>query len=226
MSAIRLFPPLFCTAVLAAALAPTRDAVAGAAEACDVVEAEYALAATLKLADTPMGKGDGVYPIGPGTLVLRFERRPGTDALATRMAAYRMRELLTIQSTTLFWTTTVVSDASSRATPDSCAAAAEGVLEGRTLRWTSPVRGYTTDGTLTCDGSLCGTFGAPPPGRSELHIPPHPARFAPFEFGVDGKTFTMGASFVSKTESPKQTAYLSLAGRETRRACVSSPRCG
>jgi hypothetical protein len=213
-------------ALVALVALPARHASAEAgAGACDVYEAEYVLSANLKLADTPLGKGDGLYAIGPGTVVLLFDRRGGGAAPEVRMLKYRMRELLKVQTTALFWSTTVVTDSSTVATPGPCASAAEGMLDGRTLRWSTPVRGYRTDGTLTCDGSLCGKFGAPPPGRSELHVAPHPVTFSSFEFGADGKTFSMGSTFVSKTESPKHTAHMAISGREVRRQCVSAPTC-
>ncbi len=195
----------------------------GGEASCEVSEVEYALAATLQLTDTPLGKGDGAYGIGPGTATLRFDRRRGAASVA--LIAYRMRESFTIRTTALFWTTTVVTDTTTHVTLDSCASAAEGVLVERTLRWTGPVRGYATDGTITCDGSLCGKFGAPAPGRSELHIAPHPVQFSSFDFSPDEKTFSMSATFVSKTDSPKQTAYVALSGREGRRACVPPPAC-
>jgi hypothetical protein len=221
MNARLLVPP---AAALVAVLMTTEAPIARAQTAegaCDVEEVEYALAASLRLVDTPLGKGDGTYAIGPGTLVLRIDHKTGR----VQMAAYRMTEQFTIRTTALFWTTTVVTDTRTHATPNRCAVAAEGVLSGRSLRWATPVNGYATDGTLTCDGTLCGTFGAPPPGQSELHIAPHPVAFAPFEFAADGQTFTMASTFVSKTESPKQTAYVALAGRELKRRCVSVPAC-
>lgn len=212
---------------LIAALTPSApDVGAGVGEdPCKVVDVEYALAATLQLVDTPLGKGDGNYTIGPGTVVLRFDRRAESRPPRAKMIEYRMQEHFTIQTTALFWSATVVTATSTHATPDSCEDVADGVLADRKLLWSSPVRGYATDGELTCEGSLCGKFGAPPAGRSPFHVAPHPVQFSSFEFAADNKTFTMRSTLVSKTESPKQTAYVALAGREVRRSCVSAFPC-
>ena len=189
-------------------------------------EIEYSLAANLKLSDTPMGEGDGIYPIGPGKVVLRWQNQNGQPGGAVKMVEYKMREYFTIKSKTLFWTTTVVTDTNTAATPNTCSVAAEGALDGaRNLRWRTPVRGYRTDGTLSCEGSLCGKFGAPPPGQSPLHIGPNPVMFSPFVFSPDMKTFTMATTHVSKTDMPKQTGEIALSGREVRRACVPVAVC-
>jgi hypothetical protein len=129
-----------------------------------------------------------------------------------------------VRDKTLFFTTTVVTDTQSRATPDTCGAA-NGSLAGTTLRWSTPVRGYRTDGKLTCQGSLCGSFGAPPEGTSGFRVAAHPVTFRSFEMSDDLHRFTMPLTFVSKTEHPKQTAYLTLAGTEVRRSCVATPPC-
>ena len=207
---------------LALALAPSASAEV---VPCDAWEVEYTVAANLELRDTPMGEGDGVYKIGPGAMTLRFEDRGGKPGGAVKMLAYAMQERFQIVSKTLFWTTTVMTDTHTAATPDACWIAAEGNLTDRTLRWSTPVRGYRTDGHIICDGSLCGKFGAPPSGRTELHIGPGPVPFSAFAYGADMKSFTMPITFVSKTEMPKQTGFIALAARETRRACVAVKPC-
>lgn len=188
---------------------------------------EYALAAKLVLSDTPMGEGDGSYAIGPGTVALRYEDRNGAPGGAVQMLSYAMRESFVIKSKTLFWSTTVVTSSSTAATPDSCGVVARGALDSnRNIGWKTPLRGYHTDGTLTCGGSLCGKFGAPPRGEMQLHIGPNNVQFGPFVFAPDMKTFTMAATHVSKTSMPKQSAAVTLAGRETKRVCVPVPPCG
>jgi len=210
---------------LVIALAPAEAPAQDAGAPCDAFEIEYALSANLTLRDTPMGEGNGTYTIGPGRVVLRFENRGGAPGGAVQMLAYTMREYFVINSKTLFWTTSVTTDTRTAVTPNTCAVTAEGQLANRTLSWRTPVRGYHTDGTLTCTGSLCGKFGAPPPGQSELHIPPNPVLFGPFELSADAKTFTMIPTQVAKTDMPKQTSFLGLAGREVRRTCVPLPVC-
>jgi hypothetical protein len=190
---------------------------------CDAWEVEYATSGNLQLSDTPMGQGDGIYAIGPGRLVLRFEDRAGRPGGRAKMLSYEMRENFTVVSRTLFWKTTVVTETTTRATPDKCGIVAQGVLAGAAVRWHSAV--FRTDGTLDCSGAFCGQFGAPQPGRSGLHMGPNAAQLEPFQFSADLKTLTMQSSFVSKTDMPKQTAHLALAGREKHRACVVAPTC-
>jgi len=179
----------------------------------------------LRLSDTPMGAGDGVYKVGPGSVVLRFEDKDRQPGGHVDMLSYRTSENFTIVSKALFWKTTVKTRATTRATPDQCGVVANGSLQSNTLVWSSPVRGCRTDGTLHCDGSLCGKFGAPPEGTSELHVPPHPVTFKPFGFGKGLTTFTMDYALSSRSESPKQTAHVALSAREVRRSCVPVPTC-
>jgi hypothetical protein len=202
---------------LGLALAPT--GARAQTPSCSSWRVDYTLAESLRLSDTPMGKGDGVYEVGPGSVELRFDDLDGQPGGRVEMVSYAMSEHFTIDSRALFWNAHVTTDTHTRGTPDANGVAA-GRMQGATLTWTSPVRGYRTDGTLTCDGSLCGKFGAPPEGRSEIHIGPGPVTFSPFQFSRDLKTFTMGDTFVAKTDMPKQTAHVTLAGREVHRTCV------
>lgn len=174
----------------------------------------------MRLSDTPFGQGDGVYPIGPGTAVLRFEDRNGHPGGRVAMSAQSLEEHFTVTSNLLLLTTTLVTDARSRATPDACGVAAEGVLTGTTLTWLTPVRGYRTDGTMRCTGAVCGNFGLPASGWSELHIGPGPLLLRSFDFASDMKTFTMQYTFAARTDVPKETSHVALGGREVRRACL------
>jgi hypothetical protein len=206
-------------------LLPGRALAQPAPPPCDAWQVEYALSATLQLTDTPLGQGDGVYPIGPGTLVLRFEDHGGQPGGRVKMVSYEVRQAFKVVSKTLLGKTTVDTDATTRKAPDPCAIPGEGRLNATALEWNAPVRGFRTDGVLTCEGTFCGRFGAPPAGRSALTSGPEPVQFSPFRFNADMKTFTMSSTFVSKTDSPKQTAHLTLAGRETTRSCVQAKTC-
>jgi hypothetical protein len=220
MSRALAVAPLAALALALSSSAPARaDGVP-----CAAWDVEYALSANLTIRDTKMGAGDGTHPIGPGSLTLRFEG-PAVGPGPVKMLAYQMTEQFTVNATAMFWKTSVTTDAKSVATPDACGIVAEGRLQGRTLAWSTPVRGYRTDGTLSCSGSMCGKFGAPPPGKSELHDPPQPVQFAAFEFAPNLETFTMAATQVAKSESPSQTTYVGLAGREVKRTCATPKPC-
>ena len=192
---------------------------------CDAWELEYLLNANLKLTETPLGQGDGIYKIGPGRVVLRFDDVNGRPGGTVRMSSYDMRDHFTVKSRTLFWSTVVENDTKTRATPSQCGVAATGKLDGDKLAWSSKVAGYRVDGTITCTGALCGKFGAPPAGTTQLHIPPSPVQFSAFAFSSGLKQLKMPFTFVTKTAVPKQTSYVELAGTMVRRACVTAPIC-
>lgn len=189
----------------------------GLAEGACVEEVEYEVTSNLQITETVLGEGNGTFAVGPGRIVLRFD---GDDVKMTR---YAMREYVTVAAKNIGFKTTVVSDTSTKATPNACGSVAEGTLEGGAVRWRTPVRGMITDGTITCSGSFCGKFGAPPRGQSPFHDGPIDIRFSPFVLSPDHKTFTMPMTHMSRTSSPKQSAAMSFAGRESKRACVPTP---
>jgi len=166
-----------------------------------------------------MGAGDGDHKVGPGRVVLRFTQ--SENGSSVRMLAYEMRQRFTVVSKALFWTTTVLTDTQTRPVTSAPTIVAEGSLQDRSVRWSHVVGSFRSDGTLVCDGSMCGKFGAPPAGRSELHMGPSSMPFNPFEFSSDMKTFSMRPILASKTEVPQQESYVALAGRETGRACAA-----
>jgi hypothetical protein len=172
----------------------------------------------MQLSDTPMGQGDGTYPIGPGSMELRFEDRGGKPGGRVKLVAYDMRQLFTVVAKTLFWKTTVENNARTVGVVNACGQP-EGALEGTTVVWKTPIDGFRTDGTITCDGSFCGKLGAPPPGESPLHIGPSAILFQPLRFSGDMKTFTMAKTFVNHMDAPQQTAHIAISGRETSRSC-------
>jgi len=207
---------------------PSRPAAAAdetpAAAACDAWQIEYVVNATVIISDTTMGAGDGKYPNGPGKVVLRFENRGGQPGGNVKLIDYEMKDNFTVVSHALMWEARVTADTTTRTTPDKCGSSAEGALDGRTLRW-GVWRGMRSDGSIICQGGLCGKFGAPPSGRSDLHVPSHPAHFKPFVYAADFQTFTMIPSIASQQSSPSQTSSISLAGREVKRTCVAAPVC-
>ena len=170
-------------------------------------DVEYVLSGELTLSDTPMGRGNGTYEIGPGSMVLRFE---GSNVT---MISYRMRESFSVRAKTVGFTTTVSTDATSTATGEGCAIV-RGTFDGRTIHWLTPLAGYRTDGTVTCSGSFCGSFGTPPRGSTPLHIGPAPQRFSDFVFSADRATFTMARTPAAKTDMPKQSSAVAMTGRE------------
>lgn len=207
-------------------LVPGRAAADEPKAECNAWDVEYALSANVKITDTTMGAGNGTWAIGPGTAVLRFENKDGAPGGHVRLVSYRMRDHFTVKATILLASAAVTADTQTIMPPDACGLArAEGNLAGRSLKWRGPWEGIRSDGTVTCEGGLCGKFGAPPAGTSPMHVPPHSAPFKSWEFSEDHQTFTMDYSVVSKQESPSQVSHIALAGRETKRTCVAVKPC-
>jgi len=199
---------------------PTTGANADDPPSCSAWDVEYGLSASLKITDTTMGAGDGVFPVGPGHAVVRFDSVNGAPGGHARLNSYTMHERVTVTSKAAFWSATVTTDTNSKASDGT---SAEGSLNGSTLTWSGPMRGYATDGRMNCEGSLCGKFGAPPPGDSTVHMPARNIPLAPFQYGKDMKTFAMTFVQISQSDgssSPKQTSFEAVSGREVRRTCV------
>jgi hypothetical protein len=136
-----------------------------------------------------------------------------------------MRDHFTVKANIVLASASVTAETVTTTTPNVCGISAEGTLNGRRLVWRTAWSGVRSDGTVTCEGALCGKFGGPPAGRSPVHVPPHPASFRSFDFSEDGKTFTMDYAVVSRQDSPSQTSWVALAGREIKRTCVVAKAC-
>ncbi len=213
--------PLRLLAVLAVIFAaPSLPSARADGPPCDGYEAEYSLAANFKLTDTFLGAGNGVFPTGPGKVVLRWSRE--ADRVSVEMLSYELHQPFTMNTSALLWSAKLFSNTTATATPDARGVVTTGLLrpDQRELRWEGPVNGYRVDGTVQCDGSLCGRFGAPPPGTSPVHLPPNAVPFNAFHLSADRTTFTMDYAVVARADSPKQTTLIALAGREVRRVCV------
>jgi hypothetical protein len=216
--------PLLAGAVVAVGIAASFPRVVSAENAaCDGWDVGYALAANLRLADTMMGAADGVYPVGPGNVVLHFDMADREGHIHAKLLSYNLHQRFRVASKSLFGSVTVTTDAHATLTPDGSAVPVEGVLDGHTLRWSGAASGYRSDAAVVCDGSLCGKFGAPPSGSSSVHLGPAHVTLEPFQFSTDMKTFVMQDALMSKMRSPKQSTYVSLSGREVRRTCVQAP---
>jgi hypothetical protein len=215
------FLATFAAIAVVALIAATPRAASGQFEAvaaatpCARWDVTYTITGNLRITGTPMGAGDGVHSVGPGALVLRLDTLSGR----ARLVAFDLRERFAVTPSAIMWNATVLTDAAVRIAPDASGDAGSGRLLDGVLRWSGPVRGYRTDGALICNGNLCGKFGAPPPGRSDLHTPPVAVRFQPLLFEGDD-TFQMGYALVSESQSPPQKTYLAMAGRRTHQACA------
>ena len=173
-----------------------------------------------------MGAGDGVHTIGPGKVVLHFDDVNNAPGGNVKLMTYEMTDQFTVSAHIFGVGTTVQNDTKTMTTPNVCGVSAQGVLGGdRALRWSTLWNGMHTDGHATCSGSMCGRFGAPPSGQSDIHDRAHPVSFKPFEYAPDMKPFHMDYSVTAKSTSPSQTSRITFNGRETKRSCIYVRPC-
>jgi hypothetical protein len=215
----RFLAGITMAALVAGVATGTSNVAAATDESCAVTDIDYAIAGNLLVKDTQFGAANGVYPLGAGKMRVRFESGP--EGVHAKLLSYQLDNHLTIKASVAFWWTKVETRSRTLAA-DAGGVAARGELKGSDVVWSTPVAGYHSDGSIDCEGNVCGKYGAPPPGESELHEASEDVVFQPFHFAADGKTFTMGFSRVSHSDSPKQTTFVGLSGRETRRVCVSN----
>ena len=213
----RVFATVAVTAALAVGASTTQ--VADAEEGCSVSDVDYAVVGNLLVRDTQFGAGNGTYPLGAGKVRLRLEHGANGAPGEAKLMSYELDNHLTVKASFALWSTKVVTD--SRTTVASaCDGAAKGTLQDNDVIWNTQVGGYHSDGTMSCEGNVCGKFGAPPPGSSPIHES-DAVTFKPFHFSPDGRTFAMDYTKVSHTDSPAQTSFVSLSGREVKRTCVT-----
>jgi len=205
---------LALTAGVSAAAGPADDA------GCLASDVEYHVVASVLVRDTLFGAGDGVYPLGSGTLKLRLQEHAGGEGV--KLVNYVLDGQLTVEAKVAFFSTKVVTESRASTGVATCEGHADGTLHGDTLTWTTPVADYRSEGSITCSGNMCGRFGAPPRGRSPIPDAPAAMRFSAFTFSPDRATFTMPYTLVSRSTSPRQSTYLALSGRRVTRACVTA----
>ncbi len=216
----------FATASVVAVLGATIGTTASPAEAqeeCSVSDVDYAVVGNLLIKDTQFGAANGVYKMGEGKLRLRFEKGAEGSARHARLMSYEFQNHFTVKASFAAWSTAV--ETRSRTTvANACDGAAQVTFDRGEVVWSTLVGGYQSEGSLACTGNVCGKFGAPPPGTSPLHEAAS-VKFNTFHFSPDGKTFTMDYTRVSHSDSPRQTAYVSLSGREMNRSCSHATTC-
>lgn len=229
VSAKRVRQVIFASSVALSAgiLAGTAEPAAAAEDnACPVSDVEYAVDANVRVSNTPFGAADGSYSLGSGKMRLRVGDEGGRTSV--KMMSYDIQNHLTVEAKVALVSTKVVTTSQTSTERNVCEGSAQGSLHDSTLTWDSGVRGYRSDGTLECSGSMCGKFGAPPKGTSPFHDAPAAIKFNPFTFSADRSTFTMPYTLVSKSDSPKQTTYLTLTGHRVKQSCAApaAAECG
>ena len=213
---------LFCL-VPAAAIGDETDPARGS-EKCHSWLVQYDLenGSELVISDTPMGAGDGAHPMRSGAAKVRFANAHGQPASGTaQLLDLRMATETNIEAGMFGLKAKVKTRTTASFTPDAHGVVARGRLDGGVLKWDGPARGYQATSTVHCEGALCGRFGAPPKGESQLKQGPYPVQLESLRFSEGVKRFGMARTQVNRTETPKQTTSWVLHARETKRSCVA-----
>jgi hypothetical protein len=191
-----------------------------------IVDYETVSGTSLRLANTPYGAGDGTYAIGPGTVRMRYadhkgEPAPGEAALLD----LQLTTKFVVNTTAVGFKMRITTDGNVGFTPDECGVVARGTLEDDKVTWTERARGYRSTGTLHCAGVLCGKFGSPPGGRSQMSRPVHPVKLRPVQLHDGVTRLSLPFFEVERQAKPSQTVLMRVEARETGRRCVVTPPC-
>ena len=196
-------------------------------------EITYDLAATppgateFEVTGTPGGLGDGVHPIGPGTLTIRFE----ADGLGAggNLLDGGSAEAVQLNLTQFFVTNTLgtlVTTDMQNEIPDNrwngnpggvvSPGSNSGSVTGATVAFVTGLAGYRTYGTVSCSGGLCGSV---PTGSFDDTFT---LDLTQLNFGAGGPA--AGATFTSPQitlpPDPDAQPFLTLKGAEVSRVYV------
>lgn len=186
-----------------------------------IVQYDLSMGSQFDIRNTPFNRGDATNDIGPGMLRLRYLDRAGALGNGpVTMLEYHMEMDFTVAD--------VVTDVTLESGPDECGVAS-GVYDGDQIDWSTPLRGYHSFGTITCNaGELVCSFAGLPNGTPETQDSTHDQELRQFVFGSTTATvppngFVMGYVQVPTDESAD--TFLRLTGREVGRNCVRAPTC-
>lgn len=206
----------------------TADDSSGTAAECQVWAITYDLTgSTFELSGTPLGAGDQVNTVmepydqddhvGPGQFVLHFEDIDGAPGGQASMNSYMMDVFFVVDGVT-----TVTTNISGSVGPEECGVT-QGVLRDGTVAWAPPqIVGYTSEGTVLCEGALCSAGGLPNGkpvdmgGMSDQSI-------NSFVFNEDLSAFTMDEAVISMDNTSTQA--WTYVGTETGRTLIDAPAC-
>lgn len=201
----------------------------GPSGACQVWEVTYDLTGSeFEISGTAGGgAGDQVNTvmepydqndhIGPGNFVLHFQDVDGGPGNLAYMHSFDMDINFVVDGAV-----TVTTDLESYAGPEECGITV-GAINGTSVAWAPPaIVDYTSEGTVLCEGALCGLGGLPngkPVDMNETSDQPVNS----FEFNEDFTAFTMEEIITGMDESSTQSwMYI---GTELNRALVDAPEC-
>jgi hypothetical protein len=178
--------------------------------------------AQFDIRNTPFGRGDKTNEVGPGSLRLSFPNQ--SNAIANGEVA-----LLEYKLEYDFTVADVVTDITNEAGPQECGVA-DGTYDGARVTWSTPVRGYHSYGTITCNaGEVVCAFANLPDGEPSPRDSTRDQDFMPFIFTSSTSTVIPPNGFIMEyVEIPNDEAgdtFLRFTGRESARVCVRAPDC-
>ncbi len=204
------------------------DDSSGGSGACQVWAITYDLTgSTFELSGTPLGAGDQLNTVmepydqddhvGPGQFVLHFEDIDGAPGGLASMSSYMMDIFFVVDGVT-----TVTTDIAGSAGPEECGVT-QGLLQNGTVAWAPPqIVGYTSEGTVLCEGALCSAGGLPDGepvdmgGTSDQPI-------GSFVFNDDLSAFTMDEVVINMDATSTQAWTYNAT--ETARELIDAPAC-
>lgn len=204
------------------------DDSSGGSGACQVWAITYDLTgSTFELSGTPLGAGDQLNTVmepydqndhvGPGQFVLSFEDIDGAPGGLASMNSYTMDIFFVVAGVT-----TVTTDISGSAGPEECGVT-QGLLQNGSVAWAPPqIVGYTSEGTVLCEGGLCSAGGLPdgtPVDMGGMSNQP----INTFVFNDDLSAFTMDGVIIEMDETSTQTWTYNAT--ETARELIDAPAC-
>ncbi len=195
----------------------------GDTSVCETWVVDYDLMpAEFDIRNTPFGRGDGTNQVGPGMLRLGFPDDGGELGNGpVTLREYSLELDFTIAD--------VHTDITMEVAPDECGAA-DGTFDGATIAWSTPVHGYHSHGTVTCNaGEVVCAFAGLPNGTPDPRDATTDQALMPFIFTSSTSTVIPPNGFIMRyVEIPNDDAgdtFLRFTGRETNRICVRGPDC-
>lgn len=204
------------------------DESSGGSGACQVWAITYDLTgSTFEISGTPLMAGDQVNTVmepydqddnvGPGQFVLHFEDVDGSPGGLASMVSYSMEIEFVVAGIT-----TVTTDISGSVGPEECGVT-QGLLQDGTVAWAPPqIVGYTSEGTVLCEGNLCSAGGLPDGEPVDMGGTSNQSVNS-FVFNEDLSTFTMDEVVINMDNTSTQS--WTYAGTETGRELIDAPAC-
>jgi len=198
------------------------------AAGCQVWAITYDLTGSeFEISNTPLGAGDQVNTlmepydqddhVGPGQFELHFEDVDGAPGGLATMVSYTMNVNFVVDGAT-----TVTTNIMGAAGPEECGVT-QGLLNGTTIAWAPPqIVDYTTEGTVLCEGGLCGAGGLPNGKAVDMGGTTNQP-INNFEFEDDLSGFTM-EEIVTDMDSNSTQSWMYV-GSEVSRELVDAPAC-